>query len=798
MRRISDRAIRRIVVVLLAAAMAPCGCRRASNNDDKTAAATEQEGKAILESLENLIRLSDEATSPVTISLPTGETATGHRPKPFDLPATRAAEPSPIRDALGAAGRAVSRTPAHPGGFDWAPGSSTILLVADREGVWRVDVENGDARRWLALPDDFVPRQVVSDPGGRVLLAQPGRAWIVRWETEGRDNAVAQDLRPAVSPTGFEFNYAGWSPAGHSIFGILEYLQFGSALAPADSPSKDERIHLGAMRWIPGDNAPSPFEGPALDDVAWIGSAPASGEWIALRKNPGQIDPFPGQLLRWDAKTREWTPLFDDAGEWTDADPSFARLENGENVGHENAEDGKAEDGGGAATPETVAAAWIRRLRPNQRSGQSWARWIERGEEAENTSGTLRATALPLSERAVERIALSADGKRIAWAMSVEKLPSQSDKSDGSGKSDRSDTAIPGRHGVRLFTAAVSDAAARAREMDLAAREMDRRTTLGEFRAAIQKAWAETSRPSPGIAENVAAMDRAFTSAAERALGIRADHSLASLAEIDAGLDRLGGDFQNDPAAIVGLGVYFGETLRRAEAARWDVESWPPSLDAFDHDLSSSDQFLYTAHRPFLAAREVLERRAALADVARDLLAHWPRPIHLIDLEHKPAMARIVARSLRAAGLAPAPGEGSEADGIATPTRATLEGWTAKPPDDDWVLLQLLEYNEMEEYRSARWRLAAEIVRRHPESARAFGVFGQILADDGWPAPAFGAFLRAAELDPADPAYAVGAALAANDLGDLDQARRRIQRARDLDRDGEWSETIDEVLKALE
>jgi len=185
----------------------------------------------------------------------------------------------------------------------------------------------------------------------------------------------------------------------------------------------------------------------------------------------------------------------------------------------------------------------------------------------------------------------------------------------------------------------------------------------------------------------------------------------------------------------------------------------------------------------------------SLAATARELLAHWTRPLYLVDLDHKDALILIVNRASADTGTDRDGKSGNRPPRL--PSGKATADWIENLPDNDWLLLELLDKESTASTPGARWRLAAELVRRHPAAPRGFGLLGQVLVDSGWPGPATAAFLRAAELDPTEPAYPVGAGLAAFDYAEYDRARELLLRAQTYDH-GEWKETIQSALEALD
>ncbi len=737
-----------------------CGRNDASPSPEED---RETEQHEILEALEDLFEASDAATSPVTVQLPTGEWKKGRRPLPSVVRNDRAQDVFVPPDPLGAVSRTVAGQPVDARGFDWAPGSSRELLVANDAGLWRCNVESETVALWIPLSRlGFVPREVRSNPDGRVLLAQPGRAVVAR---ESADTASV-DLTEA--PDSFRFDYAFWRPGGDSVVGVLERLAFFSP---------DERILLEASEWNPSAGTVERYGGPDLSDSAWLGSSLLPGAWVSLEKRVRQVDPFPRSLRMHKIGDGKWTEILE-RGEWTDADLVIATVRDPDSSSSETTK---------------AAALWIRRTRAGIRNGPLWYRNLD-GWTAdspveslgrESGDGAKMAVSLPLTHRRVEHVAVAYDGSRIAW----------------------SDDVSRGR-APRLHVADLQDAARAAEAADTRGAERRRDRVAAEFLERVRNAYADQFRPEvkssplPAEAEAEGAVTtvgeekphglaEVFAAAAHDTLGVNADYSIASLAEIDSRLDWIGGNLASEQALVAGLGAYLGETLKTSGSAAWSLTSWPPALDSPDTDPTSTDGFVYSTHNPFTAAFESLRSRVALETEALDVLKNSPRPIHLVDDPHAEAIARIVA------GLAADPTAMEQFELSVSRQGYRLREKAGTSHAEDPLVLRILEDQELRGLIERRWLLAATLAWRRPASANAFGVLGRTLAEDGWPGPGLAAYLRAAEMDPTSAEYAVGAGLAAFDFGEYDVAEEWLLHARELDHEKEWKETIEEALRAL-
>lgn len=710
----------------------------------------------LIDALADLIRASDAATSAVTVPLPGGRTARALRPRPAAPPREREAEPSGLADPLGALALEIHRaSPRGPAAFDWADGPAdapgVLWVASEGGGIWRVDPLSGEARLALELPEGFLPNQVRSMRGGGLLLAGPGRAAVLSVR-HGGDGAPAPPPRISFAPPGFTLNYALPHATLPVVVGALERLNFAR---------RPEAILLSARAWDPAAGTAGDWTDLPLGSLAWLGSEPRLGLWFAHAKRPGLFDPFPAALLCWNEARGGWAPVSAE-GEWADAEPRFSQ-------------EGR------------VVAVWARRLRPKWRAGLPWL------QEAAATTATLSNaafppvlrerlgasdTATPLSEIPVESLAISPDGAWIAFTRRVEERRS-----------------AEGR--LRLAIAPARLAAQEARRLDLAGRFREREDRLRAWREAMARAWAdaattetarrpETTDSPPAAASRDGAewmerLDAAFCAAAPF-LRLTPDHTLQSLRELDARLDALGGDLSWEPGAAAALAAYYAGCLRRLAGARHALPDWPPDPLNPEIDLSTSDDFLYTLHSPFSVALRALDERLSLAGAAEELLARWPRPVYLTDR-------------------------------FAPETLLWIQENLDEPPPDaplamgDWALVAAIGGGAEEEEAAAagrkgrggaaRWPLALELARRHPASAQGFSLLGHTLGAEGLPGPALAAHLRAAQMEPASLDLQLTLGQAALDFSRFDIAIRAFRDARRLDRDGLWSEMIDEALRAL-
>ena len=672
------------------------------------------EAKAILDTLAELFRLSDEATSPAAIHLRTGEIALARKPKPRAMPPGRPTRPIPIFDPLQETSRGLNFAAEPPLAFDWAPASSEVVLAANAEGVWRINALTGERLLWLPAsrwPPRFRPAQILSSSSGRVLLAEPSRALIADWPR-------AENL--AISPPEFRFNYASWDAKGEKALGVLESLAF----AASQNPQKDERIFLKCNLWNPDLPATQegiqPLDTPAAGSLAWLAGVPGfppGGGWTGLARQKSQFDPFPSPMLLWNSRLGAWS-IAAPQGSWTDADLSAARA---------------------------ARAIWLRRGRAGWRAGRPWTASISSGE-------IMKETIVPLSERPVLRALISPDGGRIIF------FPCSSSGEREGG----------------LFAAEMGKALAKAAQGDLTRRlaELEKKQSI--FRQALREAWKRETQPSGAraatpmpqneIIERLKRMDAVFAQSLRDCLGLEADHTLSSLDELDAALDWMGGDPGAEPGIVAGIAAYYGETLRRIAAAQWREVSWPPELLTPEPDLSSSDDFLWTLHSPFSCARRAADERLSLAETARNLLAEWPQSIYLSERLGQNSAPRIQDEITSQTAAAQIAAAGSE-------KKAESSGHL--------------------------WRAASDLARKHPARPRAFIILGEALNAEGWSAPARAAFLRAAEMDPANAEFAIAAARAAFEDADYSAALEGYRRAKILDAHGQWTETIEEALKAL-
>lgn len=756
-----------MAVLGLAALVAAAGCKRDAPRPPHDDAAHNAAQGEILVILDRLFKASDEATSPVTVRLPTGESAQARRPRPHPLGSERPVRPPLRTDALLPISVPAAIVPEPPEAFDWAPRDAKTILVANTTGLWHVEARTGKASPWIPPPEKIRPRQLLSSPHGQVLLAEPGKAIVVDWPAGGQVFSA---------PSNFRLNYAFWHPDGQRVVGVLEYLNFAA---------EDEQIRLDAQSWNPATGEVIPLDEPPLGALAWLGAAPASahGKWLALPRLPGMIDPFPATLMSWrDQEPEGWSPMAT-PGAWTDAEP------------------GEAMDG---------TCVWIRRGRKGMREGILWMRYNARQQEASDippgtSVGTASGVAAvfpprhlwtdgarPLSERFVRRAALSSDGGFIAFSACADAPPG--------GPAAEARAAVDG---WTLYAADARIAYAAAAQADVAGAVavcLERRQLFFDLLAA---AWTEgassetESLPRPDSpptepaqsARRIAELDSAFVEAARRALGVEADHSIASLVEIEEQLDWIGGDPDTRPGVIAALGAYFGETLVRCGRATWALEQWPPDLFTPEPDLAVSDEFAYTLHAPFSSAWHAAARRLSPAGAARDLLTDWTRPIYLVERYDRATLLALARRDEPPWNLLA--GLNSSPDS-SPPVAPSPRSHVQTSPHSD-VQTSTRSHTLPPE----RWQIAATLAQLHPESPLAFVLLAESLAEAQWTGPALAAWLRAAEMDPANPEYALRAGRAAVDDQRYDMAARLFLRARALDTRGECRAQLDEYLSAL-
>ena len=714
------------------------GCRGSSDADSPQNASQglEIQRKNLFENLHRLIQKSDQVTSPITITLPTGEQIQGRRRLAHPVKPKRSPSFPKRLDPLGSVAQKTPIGLDDPTAFDWAPGSSQVLLQANSSGIWRVDTETGLSSRWITLPKGFQARQILSNPSGPTLVAGAGGVGAISWP-DGTSLVRA--------PNTFQANYVFWEPAGEVVVGISERLIFSAVR---------DRIYLSSDLWSPSGGSTTSVLVPPLRAQAWLSASPLASRWFAHARKDYQIDPFPSPLTVWDREKPGWVPLSQQK-DTKDTSPQFSKA---------------------------GAIAWIRQSRPGEKTqGSPWYAPPKKnpyeGEsvfEQANALDDLSAT--PLSEVEVDFLRLSEDGKRVAFSR-----PATS----------------PEEEGFSVWVADSEEVYTRAlnRQLRERARLMAERRT--QFSHKIQRiaqeimgeGWKTRDPQSlledPDLAEEkIKALDEKMRRALEEDLGVKPDHTLASLTEIDRAFRWIGGDWSGNDDLVIALTAYYGETIRSgSDGVQWSLFEWPLDLSEPSDEFTRSDDFLYTLHAPHLAVQHALRNDLSLASIARRMLAESARPIYLVGRLWDTTITGIQLRALQVYR------ENGQFKDL------PIE---KLPPEYDWVTFMILEGNMDIQRPHSLWPLGLELVERHPESAWAFAILGRALLTDEWPDVATLAFQRAAAIDPADPAHAVGAAQSFLEQGKFEQSLEWFQKAHTLDRHGEWADVIQEAFKGLE
>ncbi|MCW8133213.1 MAG: PD40 domain-containing protein [Planctomycetota bacterium] len=126
-----------------------------------------------------------------------------------------------------------------------------------------------------------------------------------------------------------------------------------------------------------------------------------------------------------------------------------------------------------------------------------------------------------------------------------------------------------GENGVYRLKGKALEAAAKAAGAGRASAPEAARLAVERIKQALKKE-PRKFRPSP---ENMAEVAQAFVSAMDEARAARLDYALDALAGLPALADDLLRAEPGEPLLLLGLGAYYGETLRRSASAEWAIKS---------------------------------------------------------------------------------------------------------------------------------------------------------------------------------------------------------------------------------
>lgn len=107
---------------------------------------------------------------------------------------------------------------------------------------------------------------------------------------------------------------------------------------------------------------------------------------------------------------------------------------------------------------------------------------------------------------------------------------------------------------------------------------------IRKLKAAVEAAAGKPIKQFVPTSANLAKVAEAFARAAEETSPHRFDFSAESLDRLQAATYELQQAFGREPAFVLGVGAYYGETLRRCAGAEWQIEplawgDWQPALD---------------------------------------------------------------------------------------------------------------------------------------------------------------------------------------------------------------------------
>ncbi len=291
--------------------------------------------------------------------------------------------------------------------------------------------------------------------------------------------------------------------------------------------------------------------------------------------------------------------------------------------------------------------------------------------------------------------------------------------------------------------------------------------------------------PWPRVETLDAAAD-ALESGLRHRFGIELDGTVASLGRLDDFFQEADGLLTEEDAVVLGVAGCYARALASEEGIVQLPQSWTPALGTDAQAVTEGDEFLYTFHAFFYAARERIAGRLSLYETAVELLSDWNRPVLLTESSSSHTRNLWFVHQLSQAGF-----------DFKSPPLAAFREAVVAAPGNSVINGMALEAVKQSPDDVLRLRAALNLAEANPASARALIEAANAVGRAGSADLQVRLCRQAELLAPDDPDILFDSATGHLDAWLLDEAEARFRRVLAIDATRELEDLVLDLLAQI-